>query len=287
MIAFALDRLGLDPAFLVGGEIPQLGGNARAGSGWLVVEGDESDRTVFQLPAEIAVVTNVDLDHHASFASAAELEELFERWTAGIRHVVWGRDLGHADLDLAVPGEHNARNAACALAALELAGVERPDAERALTEFQGAGRRQESRGEAGGVRLLDDYGHHPAEVKATLAAARELAGDGRVLVLFQPHLFSRTVHLPRELAQALAAADVACVTEIYAAREEPLDDVSGKLVVDRLAEIRPGMAIVWAPAVESGATIVADLARERDLIVTIGAGDVDRAVPVILESLRA
>jgi UDP-N-acetylmuramate--alanine ligase len=287
MIAFALDRLGLDPAFLVGGEIPQLGGNARAGSGWLVVEGDESDRTVFQLPAEIAVVTNVDLDHHASFASAAELEELFERWTAGIRHVVWGRDLGYADLHLAVPGEHNARNAACAVAALELAGAERPEAERALTEFQGVGRRQESRGEAGGVRLLDDYGHHPAEVEATLAAARELAGDGRVLVLFQPHLFSRTVHLQRELAQALAAADVACVTEIYAAREEPLDEVSGKLVVDRLAEIRPGMAIVWAPAVESGATIVADLARERDLIVTIGAGDVDRAVPVILESLRA
>jgi UDP-N-acetylmuramate--alanine ligase len=287
MIAFALDRLGLDPAFLVGGEIPQLGGNARAGSGWLVVEGDESDRTVFQLPAEIAVVTNVDLDHHASFASAAELEELFERWTAGIPHVVWGRDLGHADVDLAVPGEHNARNAACAVAALELAGVERSEAERVLAEFQGAGRRQESRGEAGGVRLLDDYGHHPAEVEATLAAARELAGDGRVLVLFQPHLFSRTVHLQRELAQALAAADVACVTEIYAAREEPLDEVSGKLVVDRLAEIRPGMAIVWAPAVESGATILADLARERDLIVTIGAGDVDRAVPVILESLRS
>jgi UDP-N-acetylmuramate--alanine ligase len=287
MIAFALDRLGLDPAFLVGGEIPQLGGNARAGSGWLVVEGDESDRTVFQLPAEIAVVTNVDLDHHASFASGAELEELFERWTAGIRHVVWGRDLGYADLDLAVPGEHNAQNAACAVAALELAGVERPEAERALAEFQGAGRRQESRGEAGGVRLLDDYGHHPAEVEATLAAARELAGDGRVLVLFQPHLFSRTLHLQRELAQALAAADVACVTEIYAAREEPLDDVSGKLVVDRLAEIRPGMAIVWAPAVESGAMIVANLARERDLIVTIGAGDVDRAVPVILESLRS
>jgi UDP-N-acetylmuramate--alanine ligase len=287
MIAFALDRLGLDPAFLVGGEIPQLGGNARAGSGWLVVEGDESDRTVFQLPAEIAVVTNVDLDHHASFASAAELEELFERWTAGIPHVVWGRDLGHADVDLAVPGEHNARNAACAVAALELAGVERSEAERVLAEFQGAGRRQESRGEAGGVRLLDDYGHHPAEVEATLAAARELAGDGRVLVLFQPHLFSRTVHLQRELAQALAAADVACVTEIYAAREESHDDVSGKLVVDRLAEIRPGMAIVWAPAVENGATIVAGLARERDLIVTIGAGDVDRAVPVILESLRS
>jgi UDP-N-acetylmuramate--alanine ligase len=287
MIAFVLDRLGLDPAFLVGGEIPQLGGNARAGSGWLVVEGDESDRTVFQLPAEIAVVTNVDLDHHTTFASAAELEDLFEHWAAGIRHAVWGRDLAPADLHLAVPGEHNAQNAACALAALELAGVERREAEQALAEFQGAGRRQESRGEAGGVRLLDDYGHHPAEVEATLAAARELAGDGRVLVLFQPHLFSRTLHLQRELAQALATADVACVTEIYAAREEPLDDVSGKLIVDRLAEIRPGMAIAWAPAVETAATMVADLARERDLIVTIGAGDVDRAVPVIVDRLRS
>src|SRR5206468_1870642 len=83
MIAFVLDRLGLDPSFLIGGEVPQLGGNARAGSGWLVVEGDESDRTVFGLQAEIAVITNVDLDHHTTFASVAEVEEEFERWAAG------------------------------------------------------------------------------------------------------------------------------------------------------------------------------------------------------------
>jgi UDP-N-acetylmuramate--alanine ligase len=285
MIAFVLDRLGLDPAFLVGGEIPQLGGNARAGSGWLVVEGDESDRTVFQLPAEIAVVTNVDLDHHTTFASAAELEELFERWAAGIPHVVWGPDLAPSDLELTVPGEHNRRNASCALAALELAGVRREDAENALAEFRGAGRRQESHGEVQGVRLFDDYGHHPAEVAASLAAARDLAPEGRVLVLFQPHLYSRTLHLQRELAAALAAADVACVTEIYAAREEPLDGVSGKLVVDRLTELRPGMPVVWAPAVEDGARIVADLARDGDLVATIGAGDVDRAVPLVRERL--
>src|ERR671922_161290 len=103
MIAFVLDRLGQDPAFLIGGDVPQLGGNARAGGGWLVVEGDESDRTVFSLPAEIAVVTNVDLDHHATFASAAELEELFERWAAGMPHVVWGRELVPLELELAVP----------------------------------------------------------------------------------------------------------------------------------------------------------------------------------------
>jgi UDP-N-acetylmuramate--alanine ligase len=281
MIAFALDRLGLDPAFLVGGEIPQLGGNARAGGGWLVVEGDESDRTVFQLPAEIAVVTNIDLDHHTTFASAAELEELFERWAATVPQVVWGRDLEPVDLELAVSGEHNRRNAACALAALQLAGVSRADAAGALVEFRGAGRRLELRGEARGVRLVDDYGHHPAELAAALAAARELAGGGRVLALFQPHLYSRTLHLQRDLASALTAADAACVTDVYAAREAPVDGVSGKLVVDRLTELRPGMTVAWAPTVEDGAAIVAGLARRGDLILTIGAGDVDRAVPLI------
>ena len=285
MITFVLDRLGFDPSFLLGGEVPQLGGNARVGTGWLVVEGDESDGTVFRLPAEIAIVTNVDLDHHTAFASAAELETLFERWAAGVPHVIWGGELAPAELTLAVPGRHNRLNAACALAALELAGVERKEAEIVLADFRGARRRLESRGEAAGIRLLDDYGHHPAEVAATLTAARDLAGEGRLLVLFQPHLYSRTLHLQHDLAAALALADAACVTEVYAAREDPLDGVSGKLVVDRLTELRPGMPVGWAPAVEDGATIVAELARPGDLILTIGAGDVDRAVPLILEKV--
>ena len=285
MIAFVLDRLGRDPSFLIGGEVPQLGGNARAGKGWLVVEGDESDGTVFGLPATVAVVTNVDLDHHTTFASAAELERLFEDWAADVPNVVWGRDLSPLELELAVPGEHNRRNAACAVAALELAGVEREKALAVLPEFRGTGRRLEVRGEAGGVRLLDDYGHHPAEVAATLAAVRALAGDGRLLVLFQPHLYSRTLHLAHELAAALAAADAACVTEIYAAREEPLDGVSGKLVVDRLTEARPGMPVGWAPTVDGAASLVAGWARPGDLLLTIGAGDVDRAVPLLLERL--
>ena len=285
MIAFVLDRLGLDPAFLIGAHVPQLGGNARAGGGWLVVEGDESDRTVFGLEAEIAVITNVDLDHHTAFASSAELEELFERWAAGIPDVVRGRDLPPLDVELAVLGEHNRANAACAVATLELAGVERAAATTALGEFRGAGRRQESRGEAAGIRVVDDYGHHPAELAATLAAVRALAGEGRVVALFQPHLYSRTLHLQRELAAALAAADAACVTEIYPAREEPIVGVSGKLVVDRLTELRPGMPVGWAPTVESAAALSAALARTGDVVVTIGAGDVDRAAPLILERL--
>jgi UDP-N-acetylmuramate--alanine ligase len=285
MIAFCLDALGRDPSFLIGGDVPQLGGNAHAGSGWLVVEGDESDRTVFSLPAEIAVVTNVDLDHHATFASAAEVERLFDEWLAGVPKVVWGPGLDPVDLELAVPGEHNSRNASCALAALELAGVPGARARPVLAAFRGVGRRFEGRGEAGGVRVFDDYGHHPAELGATLATARALANGGRVVVLFQPHLYTRTIHLAHEFAAALAAADVACVTDVYAAREAPVDGVTGKLLVDRLSELRPGMPLAWAPRVQDGAEIVARLARAGDVVLTVGAGDVDAAVPLILARL--
>jgi len=279
MVAFVLDRLGLDPSFLVGGDVPQLGGNARAGSGWLVVEGDESDRTVAALRPEIGVVTNVDLDHHTEFASRAEVEALFEAWLTTVPKVVRGDALAPVSFPLAVPGEHNRRNAAAALAALELAGVAADDAARALGEFRGTGRRLEARG-GERFRVYDDYAHHPAEIAATLAAARELDG-GRLLVLFQPHLYSRTRHLARELASALTAADVVAVTDVYAAREQPVEGVSGRLVVDALSELRPGMPVGWTPTVEDGARFLAARARDGDVVVTMGAGDVDRAAELL------
>ena len=282
MIAFCLDRLGLDPAFLIGGDVPQLGGNARAGSGWLVVEGDESDRSVAALRPEIAVLLNVDLDHHTTFGSRGELEAFFEDWLRNVPHVVRAEELEPLALDLAVPGEHNLRDAAAALAALELARVPRPDAEAAIVGFRGAGRRLEQKGQAGGVAVLDSYAHHPAELAADLAALRN---GGRLLALFQPHLYSRTLHLAHGFAEALAAADAACVTEIYRAREEPVPGVSGRLIVDELATVRPGMHIGWAPALEDAARLVAGWARPGDTVLTVGAGDVDRAVPLILGAL--
>jgi UDP-N-acetylmuramate--alanine ligase len=284
MIAFCLDRLGLDPAFLAGGDIPQLGGNARAGEGWLVVEGDESDRSVAALRPEIAVLLNVDLDHHTTFASVAEVEALFDEWLAHVPNVVRAAELEPVTLDLAVPGAHNRLNAAAALAALERAGVEREAAERAIVEFRGAGRRLERKGAAGGVVVLDDYAHHPAEIAAGIAAVRA-NGEGRVLVLFQPHLYSRTLHLAREFGRALADADAVCVTEIYPAREEPVAGVSGKLIVDALSERRPGMTIGFASDVEAGARLLAAHARPGDTVVTVGAGDVDRGAAVLLEAL--
>jgi UDP-N-acetylmuramate--alanine ligase len=284
MIAFVLDRLGHDPSFLIGAEIPQLDGNARAGSGWLVVEGDESDRTIEQLRPQIAVVTNIDLDHHSEFRSQAELEDVFERWLAGVPRVVRGDRLQPFEGELRLSGEHNRRNAAAALAGLELVGVAGDEAWPVLREFRGAGRRLEERGVAGGVRVVDDYAHHPAEIAATLSAVREHA-DGRVLALFQPHLFSRTRHLARELGTALAAADVVAVTDVYAARETPIEGVNGKLVVNALTETRPGMPVAWTPAVEDGARFLAGRARSGDVVLTIGAGDVDRGAGLVLEQL--
>jgi UDP-N-acetylmuramate--alanine ligase len=282
MIAFCLDRLGDDPAFLIGGEIPQLGGNARAGSGWLVVEGDESDRTIAALRPEIAVVTNVDLDHHTEFASRAEVESLFADWLVAAPKAVRGDELEPVEVELAVPGDHNLQNAAVALAAVELAGYSRAEAARILGEFRGATRRLELRGQVGGVDVVDSYAHHPRELAADIAAARD---GGRVLALFQPHLYSRTRHLAREFGAALASADVVAVTDVYRAREQPVEGVTGKLVVDALAETRPGMELGWTPTVEEGVRFLARRARTGDRVLTLGAGDVDRAATLILEAL--
>lgn len=286
MIAFALRETGRDPSWIVGGEVPQLGSNAGAGAGWLVVEGDESDRSVASLRPRVAVVLNVDLDHHSEFGSRAEVEELFEDWLADVPEVVRGWELDPLEAELAVPGEHNRRNAAAAAAALDLVGVPRAEAVAAMTSFRGVGRRFELVGETHGVEVFDDYAHNPEKLRAALATARERTrGSGRVLVLFQPHLYSRTLHLATELGRELAAADVAAVTEIYPAREQPVPGVTGKLVVDALSDARPGLAPGWTPRLEDGARFLSRRARSGDVVITLGAGDVDRAARLILEGL--
>ncbi|HEX4525549.1 MAG TPA: cyanophycin synthetase [Gaiellaceae bacterium] len=275
MIAFALRETGRDPAWLIGAPVPQLGSNAGFGAGYLVVEADESDRTVFELPAEIAVVTNLELDHHTEYASVAELEEEFDRWLAGIPHVV--RDAPAYEGPLGVPGEHNRRNAGAAMAALQLAGVPHDEAAPAAERFTGTTRRFEVH--EGPVTIVDDYGHHPTEIAVTIAAARERWPGARLRVLFQPHLYSRTRHLAAELAEALASADDVTVTDVYPAREQPIAGVSGKLVVDALSD--RGVLAAYTPTVEQGAERLARRAQPGDVLLVVGAGDVDRAVGLL------
>jgi UDP-N-acetylmuramate--alanine ligase len=280
MIAFVLRETGRDPAWLIGAPVPQLGSNAGAGAGLLVVEADESDRTVFDLPATIAVVTNVELDHHSEYASVGELERAFETWATTAAHTV--RDAPPFEGELAVPGAHNRLNAGAALAALELAGVPRAEAEPVLARFSGTGRRFEVHRlalDGRDVTIVDDYAHHPTEVEATIAAARERFPGATLRVLFQPHLYSRTRHLAGELAGALAAADDVTVTDVYPAREQPVPGVSGKLVVDALSDL--GLLAAYTPTVEQGTARLRRRAASGDVLLVVGAGDVDRAVPLL------
>ncbi len=281
MIAFVLRELGDDPSWIIGGVVPQLAGNAGAGSGWLVVEGDESDRSIGLLEPEIAVVTNVDLDHHAAFASEAELADFFDEWLGRVAKTVRGWELEPVELELAVPGEHNRCNAAAALAALELAGIERRRAEGALGRFAGVDRRFQLVGEVAGVRVYDDYAHNPTEIAATLRTAREQE-PRQLVAVYQPHVYERTRQLRSELGWALGEADAAIVTDVIGGRDEPRPGVNGKVVLDEVpSRVRHG----WAPTLEDATRLVLAWARPGDAIVTLGVGEPWRVARAVVKGL--
>ena len=281
MVAYVLRELGDDPAWIIGGVVPQLGGNAGSGDGWLVVEGDESDRSIGLLRPVIAVVTNVELDHHAAYGSQAELSDFFESWLAAAPEVVKGWELDPVSFELAVPGEHNRRNAAAALAALELAGITRAAAEESVAGFSGVGRRFELVGDRQGIRVYDDYGHNPTEIAATLRTARART-EGRLIAVYQPHVYERTRQLATELGAALGLADMAVVTDIVDGRDAPRPGVTGKLVLDRVPKaVRRG----WAPTLDSASEIALHWARPGDVVVTLGVGEPWRIARAIVEGL--
>ncbi len=283
MLAHALRELGNDPAWIVGGVIPQLGGNAGGGQGWLVVEGDESDRSVFALRPKVAVVTNVELDHHAAYGSVEELGEALDAWLEAIPETVRGWELEPVDFPLAVPGVHNRHNAACALEALLRIGVERAEAEASLASFAGAERRFEVVGQRAGVTVVDDYGHNPTELRAALETARGRT-EGRLVALYVPHVVERTRHLHRELGEALGLADVAIVTDFVGRRDAPREGVTGRLVLDAVPD--PTRRI-WAPTLDDASRLALQVLRPGDVVLTLGVGEPWRAARAILEGLPA
>jgi UDP-N-acetylmuramate--alanine ligase len=312
MLVHALRGAGLDPGWLIGAPI----GGGLANAHWsegelLVVEADESDRSMLSLEVEIAVLTNVELDHHATFSSLAELRAAFAQFASHARGavVVWDRpelvalmpsagvELVRFDVPaptlvaegarfrwreqlvrLAVPGAHNALNAAAALEAARLAGADPGAAVAGLAEFRGAGRRFQPLGRsAGGAEVYDDYAHHPTEVAATLDAARTLA-PARLVAVFQPHLYSRTELLARDFGEALARADLVAVLDVYPARERAEDHpgVSGLLIAEAAADAMRGGPVYWLPGIDAAAPVLEALLREGDVCMVMGAGDVDR-----------
>lgn len=301
MAVWALRALGADPAFFVGGEVPGLGpdgatANAGWGDGeWVVAEADESDGSFLELEPEIAVITNIEMDHHGHWGSIAELRAAFEEFATKARAATGPEDLD-VDVKLAVPGGHNQLNARGALAALRLAGFELDATIGALADFPGVHRRLELKGERKGVRIYDDYGHHPTEVRAALDALRE-ASPGHLVAVFQPHLYSRTKAFAEEFGAALSLADEVAVLDVYPAREEPVGElagVSGLDVARAAAERLGGRRTSWLGDEESAADAVSRLLdhnREAGLrdqvLVTIGAGDVFRVGEALLAGASA
>ncbi len=304
MVVHVLRACGLDPGYLVGGEVRSTGSNAGWGTGeWLVVEADESDRSLLKLQPRVAVLTNAELDHHATYSSQRDVDETFRAFLAMAQQIVLGDEPDLArfpgtparpeqvelepggsrftyagvPVTLTIPGAHNARNAATALAAAALAGAPPREAATALADFTGAGRRFERVGiTPAGAQIVDDYAHHPTEVRATIEAARTL-NPRRVVAVFQPHLFSRTAHQHREFGAALALADLVVVLDVYPAREraEDFPGVTGRLVAAAAADAADGRRVAWLPRFDDAERFLRAELREGDLLLTLGAGNVD------------
>ncbi len=187
------------------------------------------------------------------------------------------------DLVLRVPGKHNALNAAAAFAAAVELGIEPRRAAAALASYRGAARRMEPKGETRGVRVVDTYAHHPTELAADLRAAREVAGAGRVIAVFQPHLYSRTRIFATDFGAALGLADEAVVLDVYAAREDPEPGVTGKLIADAV----PGGAARYVESLADAPKVVAAIAGPGDLVLTMGAGDITKLGPLVLDEIAA
>jgi UDP-N-acetylmuramate--alanine ligase len=284
MLAWALREIGADPAFFVGGEVPGLGpdgGLANAGWGggeWVVAEADESDASFLRLAPEIAVVTNLEMDHHSRWGSMAELSAAFAEFAAKAEAIAeFDLDApGPADLSLATPGRHNLLNARAAIAAAEVAGFDPGAVAAALADFPGVARRLELKGERDGARVYDDYAHHPTEVKAALEALRGM-DPNRLVVAFQPHLYSRTKAFAEQFGAALALADEVVVLDVYAAREEPLGElagISGLDVARAAADRMGGRRVLWAPTLAQARAALETRLVPGAVLVTMGAGDV-------------
>ena len=334
MIAFMLTQAALDPTFIVGGTLTNLGTNAKHGKGSpFVIEADEYDGMFLGLKPKIAVITNVEHDHPDCYPTMESYRAAFEKFASLVPNsgalivcrdhdgakeigewasqknirVIWyglkngaewkaeniqANSAGGSDYVVTrggqtvglvrtrLPGNHNVSNSLAALAVLDLLGVDFNIARNALAEFTGVGRRFEVKGEVGGVTVIDDYAHHPTEIKATLAAARKRFGDRKIWAMFQPHTFSRTKILLSEFASSFSDADHVLVTDIFRSRESFDTSVSSK---DIVAQMKHADARYVPTLAEAGTVLLAEL-KSGDVLITLGAGDGNTVGEKVLSS---
>ncbi len=334
MLAFMLEKNGLDPTIIVGGEIEDIGSNAKLGKGvYLVAEADESDGSFLNYHPYAAIITNIENEHLDYYRTVDNIKKTFLNFAGQVSRngfLIFPsgnkiikeseyREVGpscysfgiekNADyragevrshyegssfevyfqkeflgtVKLRLVGIHNVLNALAAIAAGHRLGLSFTGMARALHLFQGVGRRFQFIGKAGGVTVRDDYAHHPTEIKAALKGARQL-NPGRLIVLFQPHRFSRTKLLWRQFGTAFEDADLLVVTEIYGAGEKPIPGVSASLIIKAVKEAG-GPETVFVHDLESAVRYLSRTVREGDLVLTLGAGNVWKAGKMLLEVL--
>lgn len=331
MVITGLLRLGVEPSFVNGGVIAELGASSASGKDDLfIIEADESDGSFLHYDTAVALITNVDPDHLDHYGSLEAFEAEFAKFAQGSKEFVaissddpgavrvsklisgkrvltFGKD-SSADVQLTsidasgarvafslkfegneysavlnVPGEHNAINAAGAFAVLVGLGFDPEKSLAGISTFNGTERRFELHGIRRGVSVYDDFAHHPTEVAAALSAARAVVGEGKLITVFQPHLYSRTRLMHREFAEALSLSDQVVVMDIYAAREDPEPGVTGQLVSDSFQDANQ---VHYVPLWDDAPAVAASLANDGDFIITMGCGDVYRMVPQILDALE-
>jgi len=335
MVAMIMREADLDPTYVVGGELNDVGSNAHAGVGeYIIAEADESDGSFLLLRPWAEVITNIEEDHLDFFRDGDEVREYFRRFVSlvppeGIvvlsgddpgasslkghgeaKEVTFGEDgendynYGGAhffrggsrfdvyhggeplgEIRLNIPGLHNVRNAMAALAFTLTVGIEFEAAARALEAFRGVMRRYQLVDEVAGIRLVDDYAHHPSEVRTTLKAAA-LEGARRIVCMFQPHRYSRTAALWNDFGQALLEADLVILTDVYAAGEDPLPGINGKLIINAMLEADPSKQVVYIPKRSLLGKAAARFIRPGDLVLTMGAGDISQCATEIARILR-
>jgi UDP-N-acetylmuramate--alanine ligase len=313
LLTVALQAAGAEPSYAIGGDLAATGVNADVGSGDLfVAEADESDGAFLVYDVHAAIVTNVDADHLDEWGTPEAYAAAFDRFADGIdpdgflvccvddpgaarlaarqreagRRVVTVSAADDAALEgvtLWAPGDHYRADALAALAAGEELGHARADLLRGIASYTGTRRRMEPKGEVGGIRVYDSYAHHPTEIDGDLQSARLLAGEGRLLVAFQPHLVSRTRIFGAAMGAALGAADEVVVLDLYLAREAADPAVTSALVADAVP--LPAGRVIRSD-LDTAAEVLVARARPGDLVLTLGAGTVTRVGPEVLALLE-
>ena len=337
MISLIAERAGLRPTVAIGGELSDIGCNAKLGEGdCMVAELDESDGSFELFSPSVTIVTNIDWDHIDHYPSFDDVVSAFDRFICGrksgapliacaedigvqkllsakgIRDAVtygwgtgwsWGatdiryqngggvtytlnkNGSAQGDVSLKVSGEHNVLNSLAALAASDCIGIPSGEAAEALAMFKGAKRRFQYVGESNDVVVYDDYGHHPREIAATMAAISRAFPQRPVHVVFQPHRYTRTEALFRDFARALSESHRVYLLPIYSADETPIPGVSSFLIADELVGMNKTDSLVCSDFQEAS-NLVCDSVKPGDLVLTIGAGNIEYLSKQILGSLQ-